>query len=311
MEEITATTTDTGADTQTQYADTAGNQDVAVAGADTPVQSAEIEGGEGTEGQEGNQATEGMQPHQVPLEQRVQQLVEKRLAEMEAKLQQQQVQQPPPFAPEQQVMELQSLISNAIMRESELVQNIQYEENPHTKNELIGELRKLRKWLPSAEEALEKDIHARQTWQQKQQADQQNQQRVEHLNAQMMQTADFYRKEMNIPEPVWNAARDFFASERKNNPLLDQRFQQIWMRSGEIAALDFAREHCDKHMGKKQQQVIQQKEELKNLTPQGKTSTGALNTVDLDALRSKAQRSGLAEDLAAYSTAKSKIYAAR
>lgn len=245
----------------------------------------------------------GLQPHQTTLEERVQQLVEKRLAAMESKLAKE---EPPPYAPPEAIERLQGMITGAVLRENQILSELNLEEDPHEQAKLATELRQIRKWLPQAEDALEKDFALRQEWEKKQYQTAEQQAFIDRQNARMNEAQELYRREMNIPENIWTAARDFFQNERQAHPLLNQQYLQRWERGGEIAALEFAKEYCEKNMGKRQEQAIQQREDAKNLIAGGKTSTGeVVGNPELEALREKAS-SGHPEDMANYSAAKAK-----
>lgn len=310
------TTQGAGAEPVTPSTETAGNQSTTT-GAETLVQPTEVEGS-GIEVTSQEPTTEaegtGSKPVRVDLETRVQQLVEKRISEMETKFQQQQEQQQaarPTHATDEQINQLQGMITDAIFRENEILGEIGYESDPQKKNTLATELRQIRKWLPVAEDAIEKDTAERTKWQQAQQANAAQQQQVNTMNARMNAAQEMFRQEMRIPAEIWESAQQFFKAERNASPLVNQKFLNIWERSGEIAALEFARDYCEKNMGRRQEQATQQKEEAKNILPAGKTSTGAIvGNPELDALRLKATRSGLTEDIANYSAAKVKFRAA-
>lgn len=97
------------------------------------------------------------------------------------------------------------------------------------------------------------------------------QQVLQRLN----QAAAIVKAEYKLTDEVFNAAAVFFQAEQTKSPVLAARYAEIVQRQGEMAAILFAKDYCDQHMGKTQEKENQKREESKQKLPPAATATSS------------------------------------
>ena len=293
----------TGAEPVTQTVEAARNPEVAAPevttteGEETP-ETVTPESGETAENPDKG-------AHQKTLEERVQELAEKRITEVEAKLN----------------AKLEE-VTRATAEEKPNFYNIDIEKvNNHIRTTMdkIEDLKLEGNYLEAMElqdglNALRSEIKANEQrkveWTEKQQSMQQSQAMAEQTNQMIAKASELVMKESNITPEAWKAAEEFFNKERADKPLVDAQYREKVLTQGPVSALLWAKEYVEKNMGKKEQEATEKKEAAKTTLPPGKTSTGEVPTnAALAALREKAAASGNASDLAAYMEEKAKATA--
>jgi hypothetical protein len=279
---------DSGADTQVQVAESEANQAVEVAGAEPEESQTAEDGGDKGEQEEKEVTEEAVEEeksdkgeHQLTLEERVAQVVEKRMADLEAKFAEQQKQQEaeaPKHAPAEIVSQLQDMINGAILREQEILSDFQIEDDPGAKNKLAQELRQIRKWLPGAEEAIEQNEAMRTEWETKQAAQNQRQQQVQQVNTRIFSAVEMICEAEKIPADVKAEGEKFFKAARDKDPVLAAEYEDIIWGQGPVKAAKFAIDYVKQNMGKGAQADKVAKEKAKStqvggagggLTPDG------------------------------------------
>lgn len=301
-------TQDAGTVPVTESAEIQGNQEInTTSGAAPETQSAETEGSqtttqEGTEGAAGEESASNKGIRQTTLEERVQELAEKRITEVETRLNAKleevtraKAEEKPNFY----TIDLDK-VNDHIRNTMDQIEDLKLEGKFLEAMELQDGLGELRQELRSNEQR-------KAEWTQRTQANEQTEQANAQTNQAIARASELVAKEHNIAPEVWKKAEDFFTKERAEKPLIDAQYREKVFTQGPIAALLWAKEYVEKNMGKKEQAAIDQKEAAKTTLPPGKTSTGEVSgDANLAALKTRAQATGNAEDLSAYMAEKNK-----
>jgi hypothetical protein len=238
--------------------------------------------------------------HQKTLEERVQELTEKRVAEVEARLTSklQEVTQAPvklDFIPDLDMTKVNDYIRDT----RDAIEQLQLEGKYTEAEELLDTLTATRQSIKANEQR--KQAHM-----EREGLQQQSQQQTDAINEQIAAASVLVAKEHNIPPEVWKAGEDFFLSERQSKPLIDAQYREKVMLQGPVAAMLWAKDYVTANMGKKESDLIATKEAAKATLPQGKTAAGVANdagAVNLAELKIAAG-SGNPQDIAAYSKAR-------
>lgn len=269
---VVATETDTGTEPVTTTAEPSG-----------VVEGGEPEGG-------------GRQPHQKTLDERVAELVAQKEPELEqrliAKLQETTQAKTLDFIPDIDFGKVNTYIADMLAA----IDKAQLDGEGWKALELQDELAEVRKNIKLNEEKKAAYMEA-------QKADTQTAQQREQLNAQIAEASKLVASEFKIPEDVWKKGEQFFEAERRAKPILDAQYREKVIMLGPVSAMLWAKEYVEQNMGKKEAELIQQKEQAKETLPAGKTAVGVVNdatAAKLAALR-KAAESGNPSDIAAYS----------
>lgn len=303
---------DAGAAPVTESAETQGNQGETISGADTQNtataegqtdQATETTNQEPIEVTEGTPATKGA--HQKTLEERVQELAEKRITEVETRL----------TAKFEEVTrakteEKPNFYEIDLVKVNDHIRSIMDQIEDMNLQGKYLEAMELQDGLNELRQSLRSNEQRKAEWAQRTQAQQQSERAIAQTNEAIVRASELVAKEHNISPEVWKAAEEYFIKERAEKPLLDAQYREKVFTQGPIATLLWAKEYVEKNMGKKEQEVIDKKEAAKTTLPPGKTSSGEISpNANLTALRSKAEASGNAEDLAAWMAEKSKAAA--
>ena len=324
MEDLTAqmATTDAGAVPFTPVAGQESIQESQPTGAVPFTQSAEIEGGEGAgtpTGQEAQGATEGEKNISKPFEVRVNEVVEAKTRDLETKLQemesrlaereQAQALERPNFV-EVDYDRLNGYLKKMVARETAIREDIALDPD-NASSDLLNELFQIQGEREQIIREIRENERNRADYVKRQQTTAQNQAYHQQMQSRINDALTLLKDQERIPDDAFQAGRQFFINACKSNPFLQRQFDEKVMIGGAASAVLFAWEHVKNNMGKKQEALIQQKEEAKQMLPPGKTSTGeVIGNPELDALRKRAETSGNAEDLAAYSAAKRRLASA-
>lgn len=234
------------------------------------------------------------------LEERVQEMTDKRVAEVEARLTAKlsEATQAPAkldFIPDLDM----SKVNDYIRDTRDQIEQLQLDGEYNKAEELLDELTSTRQAIKANEQR--KAAHM-----EREGLQHQSQQQVQAINEQIVNASALVAKEHNIPPEVWKAGEDFFLKERQSKPLIDAQYREKVMLQGPVQAMLWAKDYVEKNMGKKESDLIASKEAAKATLPQGKTAAGVVNdagAAQLAALKTAAQ-SGNPQDLAAYSRAK-------
>lgn len=242
---------------------------------------------------------------QTTLEERVQELAERRITEEAQKLR----------------AEFQQQTQAKAVEAIDFIPDIDFEKvNNHIRGVLdqIEDLKLEGKMLEALDlqeglTALRQDLKANEQrkseYLQRAQARVQTAQQYQAHQKALDDAAGFYFPRKGYTPEVIEEGRRFFVSSLQKDPLLNARYTEIGYLQGPLAAMEFVEKFLIENMGKKQQEIIQQKEAAKTTLPPGKTSTGEVSgNANLDALREKA-KSGNASDLADYMAEKRKAAA--
>jgi hypothetical protein len=293
--QVSTTTTDntTGAEPGTVAAESQGGQEG---------QPTTQEGAEGAT--EGSTASPDKGAHQKTLEERVQELAEKRITEEAQKLR----------------MEFQQA-TQAKAAEKPNFYEIDFDKvNDHIRGTMdqIEELKLEGKYLEAMElqdglTGLRQELKANEQrkgeYLQKTQAQQQNTEYEQAYNKALDDAAAFYFPKKGYTPEVIEEGRKFFIGECQKDALLAAKYREVGHVQGPLAAMEFAESFIKQNMGKKEQELIDKKEAAKTTLPPGKTSTGeVIGNSKLAELREKAN-SGNASDLAAYMAEKNRAAA--
>lgn len=279
------------------------------AGAVPDAAAAETQGGQEGQTTEQEGAESPMEGstgvRQTTLEERVQELAERRITEEAQKLR----------------VEFQQQTQAKAAEAIDFIPDIDFEKvNNHIRGVLdqIEELKLEGKMLEALDlqeglTALRQDLKANEQrkseYLQRAQARVQTEQQYQAHQKALDDAAGFYFPRKGYTPEVIEEGRRFFVSSLQKDPLLNARYTEIGYLQGPLAAMEFVEKFLIENMGKKQQEIIQQKEAAKTTLPPGKTSTGeVLGNANLDALRERA-KSGNASDLAAYMAEKKKAAA--
>lgn len=330
MDDLTAQTTtpDAGAVPSTSVAGQEGNFDSQTAGAVPATSVAGQEGGQeaGTppsqEGAEG--ATEGEQSISKPANIRIEELAtrvkeyeaknqaqESKIQQMEARLaerEQAQAAETPNFI-NIDYDRLNSHLKQQIARENQIREDIALDPD-NASAELLAELFQIQHDREQLIGEVRQNETQRAEYLRRQQENAQNQAYHREVQTRIDNALTLLKEQEKVPEDVFKAGRDFFNNACRGNKFLQQQFDETIMLKGPAAAVLFAWDYVKSNMGKKQEALIQQKEEAKQTLPPGKTTTAeVVGSPELDALRKKAETSGNIEDIAAYSAAKKRASA--
>ena len=309
-----AGSTETGAVPATATAEAQGSEGSTTAtdntaGAVPGTESAEVQGGqegqttttEGAEGAtEGSTASPDKGTHQKTLEERVQELAAKQVSEVETKL----------------MSKLEEVTRAKAAEKPDFYDVDMAKVNEHfattmaqiealkVAGDYLGAM-ELQDGLNDTRKELRANEERKSAFIQRTQAQSQNEQFVAQMQTKLHEAGELVKKEHNILPEVWEKSVAFFDAAMQKSPLLQRQYDEKVMTQGPVAAILFAKEYVEKNMGKKEQELIDKKEAAKQTLPPGKTSTGEnTGSADLAALKSKAQASGNAEDLAKYMSAK-------
>lgn len=310
METTTATpvTQDAGAAPVTQTTESVSTQETGTAGADTQnTQSSGVEGSENvadSTSQEGAQgATEGTDQKgkgapRVSLEERVNQLVEKRVsAELQAALEKRKE------ADAAQTIPFKNYDRPRVEAEllAPLIDQIQLK---YAEGKVI-EARHLEKQRDAIIDELEKDEHLKAEWEQQQQVSQNQQQMFERLQSEINRDTDVLRDHYKIPQDVFEEGRKWFNDRLASDPILTRKYNQMVFLRGSMEAVEFAYNYTKENMGKETASAMQATEAAKSQIPPGKTSTvEPVTGARVAELLAIAQKSGKDEDYLAYVKAK-------
>lgn len=145
-----------------------------------------------------------------------------------------------------------------------------------------GEARKLSRSLDELDASLEENEKRRLAWEARQVEVKTTTDNDAAVRSDLDKAAEMYRAEMKIEPEVWNKMGQWFESQVSTKPLLSEEFNDIYAKSGKVAAIRFAHEYAVKNMGQKAKQSIEKKEITKTKTAQLVTSTtGKAAPIDL------------------------------
>lgn len=234
------------------------------------------------------------------LEERVEELTSKRVAEVEARLTAKLAEATQTPAKLDFIPDIDMDKVNEFIRDTrDQIEQLQMEGKYAEAEDLQDRLTATRQEIKANEQRKAAHMQA-------EAANQQTEQHTAQLNEQIFRASELVAREHNIPPEVWKAGEDFFAAERQAKPLIDAQYREKVMLQGPVAAMLWAKDYVEKNMGKKESDLIASKEASKATLPPGKTAAGVANdagAAQLAALK-LAANSGNPSDLAAYSKAK-------
>lgn len=273
-------------------------------------QQGEGEQDKSTEKDEEGQAKQGIK--QKTLEERASEIAEKKVSEALAKLnletQERLESEKKPFVElsPAQVDQLNENYVEAVSRRAELEEQIRLgDRSPAT----IAELRKAEQWIQKTEAWYADNEKKKAEWEAGKQDYQKKAAEVQERTQRLETAAEVYRESLNIPQDVWDQSSLWFAEQLKVDKVLSLEFADAYRLKGDIGAVKFAHEYCDKHMGKKEEEALQKRQEAKGKllnTNAGQNRNQDADLKSLQALHAKAQKSGSEEDYATFLSAKKK-----
>lgn len=126
--------------------------------------------------------------------------------------------------------------------------------------------------------AIDENDKIKATWMQEQEArksiETQTQERIKSID----EAANFYQKQKQIPDDVWQAGGIWLNEQFQNDPILGKKFADIVDKQGPIFAIEWAHTYTVENMGKAAEQAKQKKEEAKKKLVGGATQTGTVAT---------------------------------
>lgn len=148
------------------------------------------------------------------------------------------------------------------------------------------EARKLSRTLDQLDKDLEENEARRVAWEAKQAgkkaATDQDAGNVEVARQKLDETAELYRDELKVDKDTWNKMGEWFQSQMSTRPLLVKEFNDVYNKSGEVAAIRFAHQHAVKHMGQSAKLANEKREQLKTKSASlTATNTGKIGPIDL------------------------------
>lgn len=133
------------------------------------------------------------------------------------------------------------------------------------------EAQKLQRDLDKLIDEVDANEAKRKEWSQRQGQQQTQAQQFEAAVKALDDAAEFYREKKGIPQEVWDKGADQWYAMRQADPILDRQYTEIWMRQGEIAAIQFAEEHVQKAQSAETKKL----EEAKKKADAGKVNIAA------------------------------------
>jgi len=100
--------------------------------------------------------------------------------------------------------------------------------------------------------------------------------------------AELYRDEHKIDKPTWDRMGEWFESQIKASKLLVEEFNDVYAKHGKVAAIRFAHHYARDNMGKKTKQANETKEKSKT-TAAALTSTSTGKVAPIDLVKAKAE----------------------
>ncbi|KAB0668948.1 hypothetical protein F6V30_14010 [Oryzomonas sagensis] len=314
---------DAAADGEAADADQQGNQgEEADYGADTQDDESNLDADQDEEGdadettdQEADQAAEEEKKKglvQTPLEERAAQIAEKKVAEaltkererIESETRARLEAEQKPFvdlSPEQTTRINNDYLA-ACERREELRELFRLTEDPADKTQYLSELRRTEKWISDTEAWYADNEAKKAEWTKKQESvtalQRDNAERGKRLEA----TAETFREAKGIPQDAWDESSKWFADQVKIDKLLGAKFADVYRLHGDVAAVEFAFNYCNEHMGKAAQEELDKKEQAKNKLSPGVSAVPQKSgpNPELKKLLAKAQQSGSEEDYLNY-----------
>lgn len=287
----------TGADAVTPAAELGSAEVTTDTGAETQTVTAEGQGEvEETTSQEGDIATGGEEnpdkgAHQKTLEQRAEEIAERKIREFEQKLQAQMERKAPDFDPPEAEAMVQKNIVAATVRMRSIESELELS-GDDADPALIQEHWRLKRWIAQAETALDENQRRRMAWEEREAGTAKMQAQIAAVNAQIVEASPIVAQGLGISKESWDAGEKWFIEQRKANPMLDAEYRERCLREGAVRGLRWAAEYVQKEMGKKSEAARQQKEEGKDKSIGGSSDTvqdfaNVKNWTDLMKLPSK------------------------
>lgn len=306
---VEATTVEAGAVAVTPVAEQGSPEVTATTdnttGAEPDAVAAELQGGENAEAVEADAAATGG-IRQTTFEQRVNEVAAKKFAELTAEFNAKQtaaVAEKPDFI-DLDFAAVNRHLAGLVARERALQDEIALDPN-NVDPAKLEELFSIQADRDATRSQVRENEQKKGEFLNRTQAQQRDAQVVQQIEKRLEDASELVRSDSKVPPEVWKKSREFFDAERAAKPLLDAQYREKVMIQGPIAGVLFAKEYCEKNMGKPQQDLINQKEAAKDTLPPGKTATGmVIGNPTLDALKAKATASPTVENMAALSQAK-------
>lgn len=291
---------------------------------DSLAEESELDGEE-TESQEPEDGSEEQKKkgsHQTTLEERAEQLAEKKVQAALAKFKEEQAEiekrvnekleadkKPYVELSQTDVDRLNANYAAAYERKLELEELFRFESDPGEKSKLLVDLRRTEKWLVDTENWYSANETKKAEYLKTKEQIESDTAHAKEQAQRLETTAEVFRTAHKIPEHVWEASSNWFAEQLKNDPVLQLKFKDAYRLQGDVAAVEFAHNYCQENMGKAAEKAKEQKTEAKNKLSPGITGHVTVSNEVMDslkALHSKAKKSGSEEDFLAFQDAKRK-----
>ena len=91
--------------------------------------------------------------------------------------------------------------------------------------------------------------------------------------------ANFYQKQLSIPDDVWKAGGEWLRSELDKNPVLGKKFVELIDRQGAVAGVEWAHQYIVQNMGKEAKENKEKKDAAKKQNIGGTTATASSGNV--------------------------------
>ena len=91
--------------------------------------------------------------------------------------------------------------------------------------------------------------------------------------------ANFYQKQLSIPDDVWKAGGEWLRTELDKNPVLGKKFVELIDRQGAVAGVEWAHQYIIQNMGKEAKENKEKKDAAKKQNIGGTTATASSGNV--------------------------------
>lgn len=126
--------------------------------------------------------------------------------------------------------------------------------------------------------AIDENDKIKATWMQEQEVRQSAEIKTQERIKSIDEAANFYQKQKQIPDDVWQAGGVWLNEQFQKDPILGKKFADIVDKQGPIFAIEWAHTYTVENMGKAAEQTKQKKEEAKKKLVGGATQTGTIST---------------------------------
>jgi hypothetical protein len=203
------------------------------------------------------------------LDARVDEMVKKRLAELQAE----QRSELPDFAPPETV---QKVKQNIVKKQAE-IREIESEldlEGDEVDQEKIDKLFALQEYVDEARRALKENAEKEKAYNERQSVKKTSSEGGDLAKKELDDVSELYRSELKIDEKTWGQMAEWFQDQMMAKPLLVKEFNDVYARGGPVATVRFAHGYTVEHMGKGTKKANEQRDAAKNKSAALTSGTG-------------------------------------